>query len=212
MANNRSDDADDLEGMVPVVLPSGAAFQVHSTEYQYFTDRARKYQEDNDFQNISDFQDVDRLLILELLCHRWSLWISQMRDYWGDAVDENTLQKALKDHSTEIRQLKKTLGLDRETREKARGEDSVENYLAKLRQRGKHFGYKRNDEAAKAIELWKKLESLITFHNNCNEKERIEQHCTWDHIIKWLTEDAFPEFNRIDVAFRKEQRMWIRDV
>lgn len=210
MSKNDSDD--DQEGMVPVILPSGARFQVHQSEFQYFTDRARKYQEDNDFVNISDFQDVDRLLILELLCHRWSLWISQMRDFWGDAVDENTLQKALKDHSTEIRQLKKTLGLDRETREKVRGEDSVENYLAKLRQRAKHFGYKRNDEAAKAIELWKKLESMITLHVNCDEKERIEQHCTWDHIIRWLQEDAFPQYDAIDDEFRDGQRFWIRDM
>lgn len=159
---------DDQEGMVPVTLPSGALFSVHMKEFQYFKDRSSKYLTDNDFQNVSDYQDLDRLMIAELLCYRWGLWISSQRDYWGETVDENTLQKALKEHSAELRQLKKTLGLDRETREKVRGEDSVENYLAQLRLRAKHFKHKlRYPQAAKATELFMELKGIITLHQNC---------------------------------------------
>lgn len=199
----------DQEGMVPVALPSGGLFKVHDSEFQYFKSRADKYLSDNDFHNVSDFQDVDRLLILELLCHRWGLWISTQRDYWNDPVDENTLQKSLKDHSTEVRQLKKSLGLDRETREKLRGEDSVENYLARLRQRALHFGYMRNKQAASAIEMLMELRSIVTLHDNCDERERIEQGCTIDQIMIWFREQ-FAEFDQIDADFRKEQATWIR--
>lgn len=203
---------DELEGMMTVTLPSGAAFQVHDKEYQYFKDRAAKYLTDNDFQNISDFQDIDRLLILELLCYRNGIWISQLRDYWGDQIDDDKLQKTMSAQSAEVRQLKKALGLDRETRERVRGEDSPENYLARLRQRGKHFGYKRNAEAAMAIELWKELESIITLYQNCDVKEQVEQECTLDHVLRWLTETAFPKFNDIDATFRQDQKMWIREM
>lgn len=203
----------ETEGMRQVTLPSGALFHVHEKEATYFQERAKRYMRDNDFQNISDLQDVDRLLGLELLCHRWATYIAQERDYWGDPVDEVALQKSLKDHSTEIRQLKKQLGLDRETREKQRGEDSPENYLTLLRQRAKHFGYMRNDQANKAIELWQELKGLVTLHNNCDETERVEQKCRVEDIMKWLVEDAFPEFDRIDEEFRKtNQTYWIRDM
>lgn len=208
----KSGDSNNIEGMLPVSLPSGARFLVHEDEYQYFHDRSQQYLTDNDFQNVSDFQDVDRLLILELMVYRNGLWSLQLQDYWGEPVDEEKLQKLVKDHSAEIRQLKKNLGLDRETREKLRGEDSVENYLARLRQRAHHFGYKRNDEAAKAMELWKTLESIVVLHLNCTERERIEQQVTTDDIIKWLTEEAFPAYNAIDIEFRKEQKMWIREM
>lgn len=200
----------DQEGMVPVQLPSGGLFKVHETEFQYFKSRSDKYLSDNDFHNVSDFQDVDRLLILELLCHRWGLWISTQRDYWGDVVDENTLQKSLKDHSTEVRQLKKSLGLDRETREKVRGQDSVENFIAQLGVRAKHFGIMRDKQSAKSIEILMELRSLITLHDNCDERERIEQHCTIDQVMQWLRDEAFPAFDKIDADFRKEQKMWIR--
>lgn len=202
---------DNEEDMRAVTLPSGALFFVHDKEYTYFTERAKRYMRDNDFQNISDLQDVDRLLTLELLCHRWGTWLLTQRDYWGEAVDDVQLQRALKDHNTEIRQLKKSLGLDRETREKQRGEDSPENYLTLLRQRAKHFGYMRNKQANKAIELFQELKGLVTLHLNCDEIEQVEQKCRVTDILKFLVEDAFPEFDRIDAEFRKtDQVYWIR--
>lgn len=204
---------DDLEGMVPVTLPSKAMFSVHESEFQYFKQRANKYLADNDFQNVSDYQDVDRLLIMELLCYRWGLWISNQRDYWGEAVEENTLQKSLSGHSAEIRQLKKNLGLDRETREKVRGEDSPANYIASLRIRARHFQHKlRYPQSAKAVELFQELRGVVTLHLNCDEKERIELGVTSDQVIRWLTEDAFPRFQAIDDAFREEQKMWINEM
>lgn len=211
MSNGLNEDDDEQEGMLPVVLPSGALFYVHEKEFQYFKERAKRYLSDNDFQNISDFQDVDRLLILEVLCYRWGVFISMQRDYWGEVVDENTLQKSLKDHSTEIRQLKKSLGLDRETREKVRGEDSVENYLQRLRTRAKHFGYTRDKQSAKAIEILMQLRSHITLYRNCDERERIEQKATLEEVLKWLEEQAFPEFDALDLELRQEQKMWIRE-
>ena len=205
-----NDDEEDQEGLVPVTLPSGALFSVHEKEFQYFRDRSTQYLSQNDFQNVSDYQDLDRLLIAELLCYRWGLWISSQRDYWGEPVDENTLQKSLKEFSAELRQLKKTLGLDRETREKVRGEDSPENYLAQLRIRAKHFKHNlRYPQAAKAVELFQELKGIIQFHLNCDEKERIQQGVTLEHIITWLTEEAFPKFDKIDEEFRKEQATWI---
>ncbi len=56
---------DDPDGMVPVTLPSGAMFSVHEKEFQYFRDRCVKYVTDNDFQNVTDYQDLDRLMIAE---------------------------------------------------------------------------------------------------------------------------------------------------
>ena len=211
MPKGLNDDEDEQEGMVPVTLPSGALFYVHETEFQYFKDRARQYMDDNDFTNISDKQDIDRLLSAETLVHRWQLWLSMQRDYWGQPIDENWIQRAVKDHSAELRQLKKTMGLDRETREKVRGENSVDNFIAQLRNRARHFGYMRNEQAAKAIELLMEIVALVQLHDNCNEKERIELNVTYEEIFRWLREEAFPKFEEIDQKFRAtEQRMWIR--
>lgn len=210
MADGLNDDLEPMEGMAAVELPSGAEFMVHEQELSYFRQRVAKYLSDNDFINVSDFQDVDRLLTLELLAHRYGFWLSTQRDYWGDPVDENSLQKHLKESSAEIRMLKKEMGLDRATREKLRGEDSVENYNANLRERALHFGYMRDEQFAMSIELFMELQAKITLHDNCTEKERIERSITTEDLMNWLRETAIPKFNNIDLEFRKEQRMWIR--
>lgn len=206
-------DAVETDNLSPVMLPSGGLFNVHDKEVQWFNDRRTKYLQDNHFTNISDLQDLDRLLTTELLVWRWSIWVSQKSDYWGDPIDENAWQKAIKEHSAEIRQLKKSLGLDKESRDKQKGEGSPAHYLENLRERAKHFGYMRNEQSNKAIELFQQLKALLVLHDNCDEQEQIEQKITAEEFLSWIRETAIPEFDEIDEKFRSEQQTyWIRDM
>lgn len=199
------------DGMRPVMLPSGGTYHVYDSEYQWFETRRDKYMKDNSFTNISDLQDLDRVLMTELLVWRWSIWLSQKLDYWGEAIDENTLQKAVKDHSAELRQLKKSMGLDKESRDKKRGEGSVHHYLEQLRERASHFGYMRNDQSAKLQELGQQLIALVTLHENCTDQERIEQHVTQGELYTWIRDVFIKEFEEIDEKFRQtNQKYWIR--
>lgn len=199
------------DNIAPVRLPSGGLHYVHDREVAYFDERRDRYLKDNKFTNVSDLQDLDRLLVVELLVQRWGTWLSQKRDYWGDPVDENAAQKAIKDHSNEIRQTKRALGLDKETRDKVRGEDSVDAYISALRHRARQFGYMRNEQASKAIELFQQLSGIVTLYENCDDDERIQQHCTPQEILDWVIQEARPQFEKIDAEFRKgEQSMWIR--
>ncbi len=197
--------------MVDVIMPSGAPFPVHSEEVDYIQDRAARYLSENHFTNVSDIQDVDRMLIMELICFRWGTWISRQKDYWGDAVDMDQLQQSLKSHSTELRQLKKQLGIDKLARDRAKGEDSVPAYINNLLRRAKEFGVNRQTQLGKALELFQDLQALVTLHNNCDEIERVENHVQVEDIMTWLQEVAFPEFNAIDEYFRTHaQQTWVR--
>lgn len=194
-------------------MPSGAPFPVFHEEVDYIQDRASRYLSENHFTNVSDIQDVDRMLIMELICFRWGTWISRQKDYWGDAVDMDQLQQSLKSHSTELRQLKKQLGIDKLARDRAKGEDSVPAYLNNLLRRAKEFGVNRQTQLGKALELFQDLQALVTLHNNCDEIERAENHVQVEDIITWLQEVAFPEFNAIDEYFRTHaQQTWIRTI
>lgn len=211
MAVRKEDQQNVEDDMRVVPLPSGSAFKVHNSELGYFMDRCDRYLKDNHFTNISDIQDIDRLIITELLVWRWEIFVSQNTDYWGDEIDEVAYARQIKDHSAEIRQLKRALGLDKETRDKERGEDSVDAYINALRRRAKEFGYMRDEQSAKSIELFQQLSALVMLYHNCDDGERHEQHCTEADILKWITQEAIPEFQKIDEEFRdKKQRMWIQ--
>lgn len=196
-----------------VASPSGSKmFVLTQGEKAYYEDRAKRYLADNHFVNVSDLQDVDRLLMLELMVTRWGTWLSQETDYWGGAIDPDVLQKSVKEYSTEIRQVKRTLGIDKLNRDKEKGE-SVADYIETLRKRAREFGVMRNEQAVKAITLFKELEALMIFYTNCDERERQENNVEVDDVIEWITKVAIPEFNVIDEKFREnQQKYWIKEL
>jgi hypothetical protein len=201
---------EDDEGNIPVEAPSGALFHVLvEAEKEYFEDVANRYMADNQFINVSDVQDLDRVLMMELLVYRWSSWLTNETDYQGMSVDPIALNKSIKDFSSEIRLMKKALGMDKATREKDKGE-SVHEYIDNLGVRAKAFGYMRDMQHARTIELFQDLKALIEFFDNCTPEERKENSVEMEDIMEWCREIAIPEFDSIDLEFRKEQKMWIR--
>ena len=201
----------DLSDPIAVTAPSGAVFTVlNSQEEDYFNKVSNRYINDYSFSNISDLQDVDKIIVMELLTHRWSSWLFNEVDYWGEPIDADAIKKSLNDYTKEIRLQKKQLGMDKPSRDKVKGE-SASDYIEDLRERAKEFGVMRNEQASKSIELFKELEALVTLHDNCTEEERRENKVEIEDLFKWLRETAFPEFEEIDRKFRQtSQKYWIR--
>lgn len=200
------------EGKFEVTAPSGSTFYLLTREEaDYFEDKAQRYQQQNHFQNVSDIQDLDRILFMETLVWRWGSWLAQECDYWGGQVDLLQLKRFLNEFSHEIRLLKKTLGIDKAARDREKGERVVD-YLENLRMRAREFGVHRNEQQAKAITLFMELRALVQLYENCDEREREEQNCEMKDILEWVQKIAIPEFEVLEADFRKNQRMWIKEL
>lgn len=195
-----------------VELPSGAAFYVLTQgEMLYLQERVSRYQSDNHFLNISDRQDLDRLVTFELLVYRWSLFLSRGEDYYGDEVETRALSSQVESYAQEIRLLKRNLAIDKPSRDKARGDDSVVAYITKLRDRAREFGVMRNSQFDRALVLFQQLDALLGMHDRSDEIERRENHVTEGDVFAWIREVALPEFRQIDADFRESaQKYWIR--
>lgn len=195
---------------IPVKTPSGGTFYVLTPEEEkLYKDRAQRYLNDYRYEDVSDLQDVDRVLMMETLIWRWGLWLSKEKDYWGDEIDLNSTKRHVNEWSRELRGLKKQLGMDKSSRERAKGEN-VADYLDNLRRRAKEFGYNRNEMAVKAITLFQELKAQVTLYNNCNEQERKEQGIELTDLLDWIEKIAIPEFDSIDEEFRRNQSYWVR--
>lgn len=206
-----SDDHDD--DLVKVKLPSGGEFWVYGRETKYWNDRVKRYLSDNLFTNVADLQDLDRILTLELFCWRWGVWLSQQTDYWHDPIDEKDLSRQFKDTSNELRSLKSALGIDKVTRDKVKGEDSVSKYIENLKIRGREFGVKREKELGVALELFNELIGMVQLFDNCTDDERKELDIELEDLLNWLRDTAFPKFQAVDEHFRTNtQRFFIRDM
>lgn len=199
------------EDLRVVMLPSGGSFNVYMREVVYVEERSKKYLKDNHFTNASDLATLDQVLMLELLVWRWANWVSQQTDYWGEPVSEPAYAKAMKETSAELRQLKAALGIDKVTRDKQRGEDSVSAYLQNLRERAKEFGVTREKQLDKALELFNQLKAMLVLHDNCTLDEQKEMGCTDLEVLDWIRTVCVPEYDEIDAHFRaNKQRFWVR--
>lgn len=197
-----------------VTLPTGATLEVATDEEQDFLDTlASRYIEQLAFTSASDLVDLDRVLEMELISHRWNRWVLAREDYAGRRIDDLALADKLKGLSLEIRQLKKQLGIDRTTREKARGDGSVAQYLVRILAAAKEFGVHREEQLQKALELAFQLISLWQVRANSDADELAGLGLTDEDIFEWVEQVFMPEFLAIDAYFREHnQRFWVRQL
>lgn len=192
--------------------PSGTDLHLQTTEEaDWYEDRRDRYLTDNKFPNVSDLQDLDRLLMLEVLVYRWSLWMAQGFDYLYARVDENALKNSIKEYSVEIRQLKLALGIDKATRDKDKGE-SLPDYIGNLLERAKQFGYHRNRQYEEAVTKIFELRSMVMTYDRCDEREREELDLSYESIFEWIRDNFIAEWDDIDRQFRANQAIWVRSL
>lgn len=195
-----------------VTTPTGSEFYLQTEgEAAWYNRQRDQYLDHNRFTNISDLEDLSRLLTLETMVYRWSTWLTQGFDYLAGLINQSDLQKNIKEYSTEIRQVKTSLGIDRVTRERDKGE-SVGDYIATLLDRAKEFGVSRDAQYAKAVTYIWELISMVQTHDRCDEAERRELDLTTDSIVDWFRTTVIPDWDAMDEAFRKNQKIWITEL
>lgn len=195
-----------------VTTPSGATLPVLTdAEVQYYQDRADRYQTDHKFSSVTDLQDLDRVLSTELMLHRYDVWLTLGNDYWGNAVSEKDLLRYNKELSATLTALKKSMSLDKATRDKDQGADFV-GWLEDVKRRAKEFGIMREEQLSVGLTLFHEVKGKLVTYRNCDDVEREELGLSAESIIQWLWDDVFPRFDKVDQHFlNNEQRFWRED-
>lgn len=194
-----------------VVGPAGGKFTVltHAEEVS-FKELCTRYTADNHFTNVSDLQDLERIIHMEVIHLRYSNWLSTESDYYGEGINVKDATSLLKEFSGELRQLKKAIGIDRTSRQKDQGE-SVSDYLDDLRERAAEFGVHRENQLTSALTLFNELAGLVNLHDNCLPDERKKLKCTEGDIMRWVRETALPAYKQVDQHFiEHNQRFWVQ--
>ena len=200
-----------LDEAILVTGPSGSKYPVFNEhEAHHYESLSERYQSDNIFVNVSDIQELDRILMMELMTYRWGTWLIQEMDYSGKKINAQELQKSIGAYSKEIREIKRDLGMDKSSRNRDQGEN-LAAYLENLRLRAKEFGVARNEQAVSAINILMELRGFITLYRKSNDAERREFNSNPEDILEWC-ESKFDEFDKIDAALRESQKYWIHDI
>lgn len=210
-------DAETIE-LIPVQLPSGAPYQVLiEDEADFIEELTEAYMDAFKFEHPSDLMELDRIVYSEMLCWRWGIWLSRGHAYGANGEPAKLIPRDcaadMKRLSTEIRLMKKAIGIDKPSRDKAQGQDSVPFYLATLRQKALVFGIHRVHQLDRSLELLNQGFGMATFWRNANDAERRLLHLTAEDIVEWMLDVAMPEYLEIDKYFRENnQAYWVRDL
>lgn len=207
-----ADDGYDEE-FIEVEGCSGAVYKVLTDEEELWWNAVKqRYLEDNKFSNISDLQDLDRVLQMELIIYRYNRWVTRGDDYHGSAIDEVQLNRDIRDYNKEVRALKDAIGIDKKSRDKDKG-DSIAAYIENIRQRAKEFGVMRNEQAVMAITLMKQIQSIVELYENCDDYEKEQNKYRAEDLFGWIRDVAIPKFDEIDKEFRETtQKYWVRSM
>jgi hypothetical protein len=199
---------------IKVIGASGVEYTVINDEEKAYWNRAlTRYVDQYRFDNIADLQDLDRVLVGETLCHRYGSWLIRDADYDGRSIEEiqAKLTKDKLDQEKETRLLKEKMGLNRAKRQDS-DTQAMHEYLADLKKRGLEFGVHRDGQIAKAIDLLHECFTQVGLYFRTDEEERAHLGVTPLEIMDWLNTSAREEFDAIDEAFRKNQKLWIKEV
>lgn len=195
-----------------VLTPTGSTLNLQTEgEGRWYEQQRDRYLTDNRFTNVSDLEDLSRLLTLEIMVQRWQTWITQGFDYIAGRVNESDLRSSIKEYSTEIRQVKASLGIDRVTRERDKGE-TVGDYVHQLTLRAKEFGVHRNEQYSKSVTYIWELISMVKTYDRCDEQERRELDLSPETIVAWVRERLIPTWEEMNASFRTQQKMWIQEL
>ena len=200
------------DAFVVVEGAAGTAYHLlNMEEGRWFELSLERYTEQYHFENIADLQDLDRLLGLELLSYRYANWLLRESDYDGNPFDDKAVREHKDKVDKEIRGIKQHMGVGRKTRVESESQ-SVSDYLQDLLGRATEFGFHRDEQNAKILNLFMELKKLIGLHQRTDEEEQKELGVSLEDIYVWIVDVAIPEFDRLDDHFRVNQRMWIKDI
>lgn len=184
---------------------------LNEMEENWWNDAIAMYKDQYNFQNVADLDDLDRLLAMELLSMRYGYWLVSGKDYFGREFVEKSVSEQKDKLDSQIRQLKRHMGMDRKGRVESETE-SVGEYIKNLLRRAQEFGVHRDMQINMAFDLFVELRKLVGLHERTDEEEQAHLGITQNQIYEWIRDVAIPEFDKLDDAFRVNQRIWIKEV
>jgi hypothetical protein len=198
-----------------VKLASGKLLTVlNEAERDWFNRSRDDYLKQAKFTEHTDLMDLDRLLALELMIYRWTVWIAAGIDYDENATDDRELQRNIKLYSDQITKVKESMTLSKKARDDRAKAGNFADYLTDLKARAKEFGIHRETQLDKALELLNELFAVVSSFERSDNEEREKMGFPDEaSVLAWIIETARPEYEAIDAHFRaNQQRYWVREL
>lgn len=209
-------------GQLEVELPAGGKLQLRNDEEVDLWDRiCGKYKSEYQLSRTNDLVTLGIILNLNVTIFRAQQGLNGMipqTDAQGvptgrlifsepTAAEAKGHHKAINDASKEIRELEKSLGIDKRTRD-AGGGENLAQYIMTLKAAGRQYGIHIQKRVKAYEEFNMELRWKLRVLRNGDEEDRAEHNITEATILSWA-ETRLAELEQLDQAFaRTKQRIF----
>lgn len=203
---------------VDVDLPNGGKLTLYtSEEAQLWDDLDKRYRADYALNNINDLMALGMILTHNITIFRAQQAMNGMEAEFDTngrptgryvqaklkASEQTAVHQRLLKAGNEIRELEKSLGIDKKTRE-AGGGDSVAEYIETLKLAGRQFGVHIARRTKAYEEFCMELRWRIRVLHNGDEEDRAHHNVTAESILQFA-ERHLAELEAIDQEFAKRR-------
>lgn len=187
---------------------------MNQSEATWFEKTRDAYLMQTRFTEVTDEQDIDRLLRLELMDFRYGQFNSSGLDYDNDEVDTAKLTAEMRALSKEINALKAAMGLAKSARDAAANDGDFAKWFEEAKRSAKAFNFHRVEQLGLVLTLFNEFASIVATYDRSDEEERqMAGYTSETEVLDWWRNSGKPRFDELDEYFKvNKQATWIRKI
>lgn len=117
--------------------------------------------------------------------------------------EQAAAQKMIRDASAEIRDIEKSLGIDKKTRESG-GAETVRDYISKLKRHGHAMGVHISKRVLRYEAFCMELKTKLRMMENLDDEDRAYHGLSWEAIGKWAYKELL-DIEEVDKKYANEK-------
>jgi hypothetical protein len=200
-----------------VDLPAGGKMHLLDEEVDLWTNLSQRYQSDYRLRKVNDLVALGSILMHQLTLFRAQRALSGLVPKYDDdelftgqferiKVTQSASQAATQDiarASKEIRELEKSLGIDKKGRDAA-GDQDIPTYLRRLKAFGREMGIHISKRVHAYEEFVNELRWRVRLEQNGDPEDKAYHDCTPEGILKWA-DAQLEHLTEVDKEFAREK-------
>lgn len=202
-----------------VELPGGGAHIPLQTaeEVDRWQTLEAAYRDQYDLRKINDLTNLGTLLVQQVNLYRAQMGLSgrvPVTDDFGLPTGEyeqrmlkqseiRSYQDQIQGASKEIREIERTMGIDKKSRDQA-GDESLKSWLVQMKARAHRYGLHVSRRVAKYEEFCMELRWRLRLNEIGDAEDKHYEECSEEGIIRWAREQL-AELERVDQEFAQEE-------
>lgn len=175
------------------------------------------YEDQYDLKKINDQTNLGMVLVQQINLYRAQLALSgrvpevdedglptgRMQQRVLKPAEARQYQEAIRDAAKEIRDIEKTMGIDKASREKS-GEDNTRAWLIRMKARAHRYGLHVSTRVTKYEEFVMELRWRLRLNEVGDAEDKAYEGCSDAGIIQWAR-TQLAELEEVDKKFAQEE-------